>query len=62
MSRKKKKLKLKKPRRSISSEDFHPRREADLMQRRMKFSLVEAFPDSKERLQYIETLYKKLGE
>lgn len=61
MGKKKKKLKFRK-RRSICSEDFHPRKEADLMQRRIKFSLEEKFPDPEERLQYIKALYDKLGE
>lgn len=57
---KKKKLKFKK-RRSISSDQlFKKKADARLLQ--MDWSLRQAFPDSKERQEYIDALIKGLEE
>lgn len=53
----KKKLKLRK-RRHICSDDFHPTR----LRRIMDYQIRKAFPDKKERLEYIDALIKGLGE
>lgn len=63
---KNKKLKLKKARRQLRSEEIHGdrlRREEDnWLGRIMDYQLKQAFPDRRERLEYIRKLYDGLGE
>lgn len=53
----KKKLKIKK-RRQLSSEEFHGNR----LRRIMDYRITQAFPDPKEKQEYIQALLKGLGD